>query len=76
MPDTKILRDITGFGDELADLTDAALIMMDCQNTYHKGVYRRKKGNHRSAATADYYAATINDVVGIAMGQGYGNAIH
>jgi hypothetical protein len=34
-----------GFGDEPADLTDAALIMMDCQNTYHKGVYRRKKAN-------------------------------
>jgi hypothetical protein len=56
MPDTKTLRDITGFGDEPADLTDAALIMMDCQNTYHKGVMqlsRRRKGNPRSTATVE-----------------------
>lgn len=32
------LRDITGLGHEPARLSDAALIMIDCQNTYRKGV--------------------------------------
>lgn len=32
------LRDITGLGHEPARLSDAALIMIDCQNTYRRGV--------------------------------------
>ncbi len=32
------LRDITGLGHEPARLSEAALIMIDCQNTYRKGV--------------------------------------
>ena len=32
------LRDITGMGNNPASLKDAALIMIDCQNTYRQGV--------------------------------------
>ena len=32
------LRDITGMGHSPASLKDAALIMIDCQNTYRRGV--------------------------------------
>ncbi len=32
------LRDITGMGHNPASLKDAALIMIDCQNTYRQGV--------------------------------------
>ncbi len=32
------LRDITGMGHQPASLKDAALIMIDCQNTYRHGV--------------------------------------
>ncbi|MGQ0442732.1 MAG: cysteine hydrolase family protein [Methylophilaceae bacterium] len=32
------LRDITGMGHHPASLKDAALIMIDCQNTYRQGV--------------------------------------
>ena len=32
------LRDIAGLGHEAASLKDAALIMVDCQNTYRRGI--------------------------------------
>lgn len=35
---SKTLRDITGMGYHYASLKDSALIMVDCQNTYRKGV--------------------------------------
>ncbi len=35
---SKTLRDITGMGYSYASLKDSALIMVDCQNTYRKGV--------------------------------------
>lgn len=35
---SETLRDITGLGQEPARLSDSALIMIDCQNTYRTGV--------------------------------------
>lgn len=35
---TTTLRDITGLGHEAAALSDSALIMIDCQNTYRQGL--------------------------------------
>jgi len=34
------LRGLLGLGDEPAALRDSALIMIDCQNTYRRGVMR------------------------------------
>jgi nicotinamidase-related amidase len=38
MTDLKTLRDIAGLDSEPATLSDAALVMIDCQNTYRRGV--------------------------------------
>lgn len=38
MTDLKTLRDISGLDNAPANLSDAALIMIDCQNTYRRGV--------------------------------------
>ncbi len=38
MTDLKTLRDVSGMDNTPAGLGDAALIMIDCQNTYRKGV--------------------------------------
>lgn len=35
---SQTLRDITGMGYNPADLKDSALIMVDCQNTYRRGI--------------------------------------
>lgn len=40
MTELKTLRDVVGLGNEPAGLSDAALIMIDCQNTYREGVLR------------------------------------
>ncbi len=37
---TTTLRDIVGLGHEACPLSDSALIMIDCQNTYREGVMK------------------------------------
>jgi nicotinamidase-related amidase len=38
MNNSTTLRDVAGLGHKAASLKDAALIMVDCQNTYRRGV--------------------------------------
>jgi hypothetical protein len=44
MTDLKTLRDITRLGNEPGSLSDAALIMIDCQNTYPHGMMQPTGG--------------------------------
>ena len=51
------LREIVGIGQQPAALSDSALIMIDCQNTYRKGVMQingiRARQKRRYKATTD-----------------------
>jgi Isochorismatase family len=75
MADLKTLRDITGLGNAPGSLSDAALIMMDCQNTYRQGMMQQRamKMRLRSAAFVGYGAQSKVSIFHIQYDAGTGS---
>ncbi len=73
---SQILRDITGKGYKHASLKDSALIRVDCQNTYRRGMIQLThvepaisgvQSMHEAALTAivDLFAVVLDDVASL-----------